>query len=149
MASVYPSKHPLILSKLAALRSSQTRPAEFRRLVRTLAMLLAQEATADLPTRQVEVTTPLGHGPGAVWSTPRGRRDPPRGARDGRGVLDLLPEAQVWHIGLFRDEHTLRPTEYYNKLPPSSGSRSPWWSTRCSPPAARRSTPARSSRRPG
>jgi uracil phosphoribosyltransferase len=87
-------------------------------LVRSLAVLLGQEATADLATTVGEVTTPLG--PAAtrrladvIGIVPILRA----GLGMADGILDLIPEAEVWHIGLFRDEQTLRPTEYYNKFP--------------------------------
>jgi uracil phosphoribosyltransferase len=114
---VFPSQHPVVAHKIAALRSSKTRPAEFRGLVRTLAMLMAHEATADLPVRETEVTTPLGPAPARVLADTIGIIPILRaGLGMAEGVLDHLPEAEVWHIGLFRDESTLRPTEYYNKL---------------------------------
>jgi uracil phosphoribosyltransferase len=114
----YPSTHPLIHSKLAVLRATRTGPTEFRQLVRSLATLLTQEATADLPTRPVEVETPLGKAQGRVLADTVGIVPILRaGLGMSEGVLDLIPEAEVWHIGLFRDEHTLLPTEYYNKLP--------------------------------
>jgi len=115
---VYPSRHPLLHNRLAALRSAHTSPAEFRSLVRTMAMLLAYEATADLPTRSVQVQTPLGTAPGQLLADTVGIVPILRaGLGMADGLLDLIPEAEVWHIGLFRDEQTLRPTEYYNKLP--------------------------------
>lgn len=81
-------------------------------------MLLAHEATADLPMRAVDVTTPLGPAQGRVLAD---RIAIVPILRAGLGMaeafLDLIPEAEVWHIGLFRDEHTLKPKEYYNKLP--------------------------------
>ena len=118
MALVFPSGHPLVHDKLAALRATATGPAEFRALVRTLATLLAHEATADLPTRAAEVSTPLGPAPCRVLADVVGVVPILRaGLGMAEGVLDLIPSAEVWHIGLFRDEHTLRPTEYYNKLP--------------------------------
>jgi uracil phosphoribosyltransferase len=118
MSLVYPSTHPLVHHKLAALRDLQTGPAAFRTLVRSLATLLAAEATTDLPTHPVEVRTPLGSASGHVLAdtvaiVPILRA----GLGMAEGVLDLIPEAEVWHVGLFRDELTLRPTEYYNKLP--------------------------------
>jgi uracil phosphoribosyltransferase len=121
VALVYPSSHPLVHHKLASLRDVATGHAEFRRLVRTLATLLAHEATADLPSREQEVRTPLGTTRGRVLEdkvaiVPILRA----GLGMAEGVLDLIPEAEVWHIGLYRDERTLRPTEYYNKLPPRS-----------------------------
>ncbi len=118
MDLVFPSSHPVLHHKLAALRAATTPPPEFRRLVRSLATLLAQEATADLATRDSQVVTPLGPAPGRVLTDTIGIVPILRaGLGMAEGVLELLPDAEVWHIGLFRDEHTLRPTEYYNKLP--------------------------------
>lgn len=113
------SQHPLVKQTLTALRDARTRPAEFRRLVRVLAGLLAYEATADLPTSPLEVATPMGLAPGArlvdhVGVVPILRA----GLGMAEGILDLLPEAEVWHVGLYRDERTLKPREYYNKIPP-------------------------------
>jgi len=118
MPLLFPSSHPLVLHKLRALRDVTTEPAEFRRLVRSLAMLIAYEAAADLPTTEHPVTTPMGSTTARVLAdeiavVPILRA----GLGMAEGVLDLIPEAQVWHIGLFRDEKTLRPTPYYNKLP--------------------------------
>jgi uracil phosphoribosyltransferase len=119
VALVFPSTHPLVHHKLAALRATQTGPAEFRRLVRALACLLAQEATADLPTDAVAVATPLGAAAGRVLADTVGIVPILRaGLGMAEGVLDLFPEAEVWHVGLYRDEQTLRPMEYYKKLPP-------------------------------
>jgi uracil phosphoribosyltransferase len=115
---VFPSVHPLVHHKLAALRDVQTRPAEFRRLVRSMACLLAQEATADLPTGPVEVATPMGTARGRVLADTVGIVPILRaGLGMAEGVLDLFPEAEVWHIGVYRDEQTLLPMEYYKKLP--------------------------------
>jgi uracil phosphoribosyltransferase len=115
---VHPSSHPVIQSKLAALRATQTGPVQFRQLVRSLATLLAHEATADLSTETVEVATPMGS---ATCRTLTDRFGIVPILRAGLGmvdgVLDLFPDAEVWHIGLYRDEHTLRPVEYYNKIP--------------------------------
>ncbi|WP_435015873.1 uracil phosphoribosyltransferase [Tundrisphaera sp. TA3] len=122
MASVHPSTHPLILSNISALRDARTPPAEFRRLVRVTAMLLAYEAMADLETREVEVETPLATAkcrvPAAsVALVPVLRA----GLGMADGVLDVVPDAQVWHIGLRRDEKTLRPEQYYTRLPTRCG----------------------------
>ena len=118
MALVFPCTHPLILEKLARLRSTETRPPEFRRLVRTLAGLVAFEAAADLPTKDVTVTTPLGTAPGRAIADPVLIVPILRaGLGMADGVLDLIPDAEVWHIGLKRDEKTLLPDEYYRKLP--------------------------------
>jgi uracil phosphoribosyltransferase len=118
LQSVFPSSHPVVHQKLAALRDVTTRPPEFRSLVRTLAVLLAHEATADLPTRESVVTTPLGPSSCRVLTDLVGIVPVLRaGLGMAEGILELIPEAEVWHIGLFRDETTLRPTEYYNKFP--------------------------------
>ncbi len=119
MANVVVSTHPIVQHHLGRLRDHRTPPPEFRRLVRTLATLLAQEATADLGTVAGKVTTPMGlaHSQSladVVGIVPILRA----GLGMADGVLDLIPDAEVWHIGLFRDEATLRPTEYYNKFPP-------------------------------
>lgn len=118
MALVFPSGHPLVMGMLAGLRDVRTGPAEFRRLVRGLATLIGHEATADLPTRAVEVATPLGPASCRVLVDSLAIVPILRaGLGMTDGLLELLPEAEVWHVGLFRDERTLRPTEYYNKLP--------------------------------
>jgi uracil phosphoribosyltransferase len=119
---VFVSKHPLIAHHLAELRAAGTRPRDFRRLVRVMTLLLASEATADLATRGVTVETPLGSSPGQEMSdrvaiVPILRA----GLGMAEGLLELIPDAEVWHLGLFRDEATLEPTEYYNKLPQPSG----------------------------
>ncbi len=118
MSLVFPSSHPLILAKVAALRDVQTAAPEFRRLVRTLATLLAHEATADLATRSETVQTPLGRAEVRVLAdrvaiVPILRA----GLGMAEGVLDLIPDAEVRHIGLYRDEATLEPMTYYNRLP--------------------------------
>jgi uracil phosphoribosyltransferase len=103
---------------IAALRDSRTTPAEFRRMVRVLAVLIAQEATADLPTVTREVATPLAKAGARVLQDVVGIVPILRaGLGMADGVIELLPEAEVWHIGLYRDEATLRPQEYYNKFP--------------------------------
>jgi uracil phosphoribosyltransferase len=112
------SSHPILHHKLTELRDERTDPPRFRQLVRTLAVLLAHEATADLATVEGEVTTPLGRAAtrslaDVVGIVPILRA----GLGMAEGILELIPEAEVWHIGLFRDEATLRPTEYYNKFP--------------------------------
>ena len=118
MASAVVSSHPIVQHKLAELRDVRTPPPVFRQLVRSLAILLAQEATADLKTIASEVTTPLGGAPTRILVDTVGIVPILRaGLGMADGVLELIPGAEVWHIGLYRDEATLRPTEYYNKLP--------------------------------
>lgn len=119
MANVVVSTHPIVQHHLARLRDTRTPPADFRRSVRTIAILLAQEATADLVTSPGEVTTPLGRAATRTLADVVGIVPILRaGLGMADGILELIPEAEVWHIGLFRDEATLRPTEYYNKFPP-------------------------------
>jgi uracil phosphoribosyltransferase len=112
------SKHPLVAHKLSILRDRRTEPKEFRELVRELTWLLGYEAMADLATRPLPIETPLARMTGACLE-PRVGLVPI--LRAGLGMVDamleLLPTAEVWHIGLYRDERTLQPVEYYNKLP--------------------------------
>jgi len=116
--SVFVSSHPIVHHKLASLRDVRTGPPEFRHLVRTLAVLIAAEATADLPARDEQVASPLGLAPSRVLTDVVGIVPVLRaGLGMAEGILELIPEAEVWHIGLFRDETTLRPTEYYNRFP--------------------------------
>ena len=118
MAKVVVSTHPIVQHKLARLRDIRTRPADFRQLVRSLGVLLVQEATADLGTVPGEVATPLGRAATRTLADVVGIVPILRaGLGMAEGILDLIPDAEVWHIGLFRDEATLRPTEYYNKFP--------------------------------
>lgn len=118
MASAFASSHPLVHHMMASLRDVRTEPPEFRTLVRNLSILLAQEATADLATTECNVTTPMGVAKvrrltDVIGIVPILRA----GLGMAEGLLDLLPTAQVWHIGMFRNETTLEPMEYYNKLP--------------------------------
>ncbi|MCI0520128.1 MAG: uracil phosphoribosyltransferase [Chloroflexi bacterium] len=118
MANVFPSHHPLVAHKLTLLRSRDTSPKKFRELVRELAALLAYEATADLPLTPRQVETPLAPFDGAELHEKIGLVPILRaGLGMVEGVWNLMPTAEVWHIGLYRDERTLKPVEYYNKLP--------------------------------
>ena len=102
---------------MAALRDAATAPPAFRTLVRDLAILIAYEATADLPTRPQTVQTPMGPCPSRVLADRIGIVPILRaGLGMAGGVLELIPEAEVWHIGVYRNEETLQPTEYYNKI---------------------------------
>jgi uracil phosphoribosyltransferase len=115
---VHVSRHPLVQHKLALLRDRNTEPKKFRELVRELAILLAYEATADLATEEVTVMTPLAAARGARLREQIGLVPILRaGLGMVEGVWEMMPSAEVWHIGLYRDERTLRPVEYYNKLP--------------------------------
>lgn len=118
MANVFPSHHPLVAHKLTRLRDLKTEPKKFRELVRELAGLLAYEATADLATCPMDVHTPLGIANGAELQEKIGLVPILRaGLGMVEGIWELMPSAEVWHIGLYRDERTLKPVEYYNKLP--------------------------------
>ena len=118
MDNVFASTHPLVAHKLAKLRSVETNPKKFRELVRELAALLTYEATADLAVKPVEVTTPLATIQGFELHHKIGLVPILRaGLGMVEGIWELMPSAEVWHIGLYRDEKTLRPVEYYNKLP--------------------------------
>jgi uracil phosphoribosyltransferase len=115
---VHVSGHPLVKHKLSVLRDKSTDHRAFRELVRELALLLCYEATQDLPLTSRTVETPMGMANGhkaedAIGLVPILRAG--LGLVDG--VMELLPQVQVWHIGLYRDEKTLRPVQYYNKLP--------------------------------
>jgi uracil phosphoribosyltransferase len=118
MSNVHESKHPLVAHKLSRLRDKKTEPKKFRELVREIAALLAYEATADLATSPRELETPLEKMTGAELEEKIGLVPILRaGLGMVEGIWGLMPSAEVWHIGLYRDEHTLRPVEYYNKLP--------------------------------
>lgn len=118
MSNVIVSPHPLVAHKLAKLRDSRTEPKKFRELVREIAGLLAYEATADLMTEYVEVTTPLAVASGQTLKEKIGLVPILRaGLGMVEGFWELMPGAEVWHIGIYRDENTLKPVEYYNKLP--------------------------------
>ncbi len=118
MANVFPSQHPLVAHKLTRLRDKKTDPKRFRELVREIAALLAYEATADLATVPKQVETPLASFTGADLKEKIGLVPILRaGLGMVEGVWDLMPSSEVWHIGLYRDEKTLKPVEYYNKLP--------------------------------
>ena len=118
MSNVYESNHPLVLHKLSRLRDKDTQPKKFRELVREIAALLAYEATADLATSTRELETPLEKMTGQELKEKIGLVPILRaGLGKVEGIWGLMPSAEVWHIGLYRDEDTLRPVEYYNKLP--------------------------------
>lgn len=112
------SNHPLIRHKLALLRNRATRSHDFRSLVRELAMMLTYEATADLAVRPAVVETPVSAASVEILGETVGLVPV---LRAGLGMVDgvwqVLPQAEVWHIGLYRDEKTLSPVEYYNRLP--------------------------------
>ncbi|MEK9500495.1 uracil phosphoribosyltransferase [Gaopeijia maritima] len=117
--------HPLIRHKLSYLRARTTPKKEFKELVDEIAMLMAFEATRDLPTEEVEITTPIET---TTAHRIRGKKlvlVPILRAGLGMvdGVLSLMPGARVGHVGLYRDEDTLQPVEYYFKIPPGAADR--------------------------
>ncbi|HRT31654.1 MAG TPA: uracil phosphoribosyltransferase, partial [Anaerolineae bacterium] len=118
MSQVHVSTHPLVQHKLTLLRKKDTDSKKFRELVKELAILIAYEATADLEVEPYTVETPLALASGFRLKGEIGLIPILRsGLGLVEGVWEMMPSAEVWHIGLFRDERTLRPVEYYNKLP--------------------------------
>lgn len=116
------SPHPLVQDKLTRLRDRDTPPPEFRRLVQDLSRLLFLEAAADLPTLPHEIHTPLMPCTGRRLAWRIGLIPVLRaGLGMAEAILDMVPEAQVHHLGLYRDHDTLQPVAYYSKLtgPPS------------------------------
>jgi uracil phosphoribosyltransferase len=119
MPSVTVLDHPLLRHKLALLRDKTTTTGMFRQVAREISLLMAYEVTRDLPLEPVEIETPLEtmlaeHVAGkklCIVSILRA------GSGILEGMLDLVPSARVGHIGLYRDPATLRPVEYYLKLP--------------------------------
>jgi uracil phosphoribosyltransferase len=116
--NVYVSNHALVLHKLTKLRDVSTKPKKFRELIRELSMLLAYEATQDLSLSSTRVTTPMGEAEGYELTDKIGLVPVLRaGLGMVEGIWEMMPGAEVWHIGLYRDERTLHPVSYYNKLP--------------------------------
>ena len=119
MATVHVLDHPLIQHKLAILRNKRTSVKEFRELVGEIAALMCYEATRSLPTRQVEVETPVAIAKCRVLAGKKLAIVPV--LRAGLGMVDtmvaLIPSAKIGHIGLYRDPETHQPVEYYCKLP--------------------------------
>lgn len=111
-------EHPLASHHLAILRNRETDPHRFRASINRLALLLAFEATHDLSTRPTTVQTPIKQAEAAVLDkriaiVPILRA----GVAMLHSVLELIPTAEVWHLGVYRDEQTHMPVEYYHKLP--------------------------------
>lgn len=115
--------HPVAAHHLSTLRDARTTPSEFRAAVGRLAMLIGVYATADLPTRSIDLQTPITRTTGrrldaAISIVPI--------LRAGLGMVDplleLIPDASVWHLGLYRNEETAEPVGYYDKLPHSDAS---------------------------
>ena len=111
------SGHALIAHKLAVLRDRRTQPARFGQLLKELALMLLSHATAALPTQEVPVVTPMGRTTQRVLAKRVGFAPI---LRAGAGMIpaaqELVPGAPIWYLGLYRDEETLRPVRYYDKL---------------------------------
>ena len=119
MAQIHVMDHPLILHKLSLMRDRQTGVKEFREATREIAMLMCYEATRDLPLMNVETVTPMEKTTTQVIAGRKLAFVPILRAGLGMvdGMLSMVPSAKVGHIGLYRDHDTLKPVEYYNKLP--------------------------------
>lgn len=116
---VFVMDHPLIQHKLTFMRKKDTGSKEFRELVSEVAMLMCYEATRDLPLQDIRIETPMGEATTKVIEGRKLAFVPILRAGLGMvdGVLALVPAAKVGHIGLYRDHSTLKPVEYYSKLP--------------------------------
>ena len=116
--NTFPSQHPLAQHKLTLLRRKSTEPKKFRELIGELSTMLLYEATQDIHMESFEVETPLTMMTGAKAVEKVGLVPI---LRAGLGMVDgawrIMPQAEVWHLGFYRDERTLRPVAYYNKLP--------------------------------
>src|SRR4030043_284352 len=118
MSNIFPSIHPLVAHKLSLLRDKNTEHKKFRELIREISTLLTYEATSDVILYQISIDTPLATTTGKVLSekiclVPILRA----GLGMVGGVWHMMPSAEVWHIGLYRDENSLKPVEYYKKVP--------------------------------
>jgi uracil phosphoribosyltransferase len=111
--------HPLVQHKLALMRRKETPTAEFRQLVKEIALLLGYEICRDLPLEEVEIETPLERTNVRMLSGKKLCLVSVLRAGNGllEGMLDLIPSARVGHVGLYRDPATLQPVEYYYKVP--------------------------------
>jgi len=119
MNNVTVVSHPLIQHKLTMLRDKNTSSKDFRELVKEIAMLMAYEVTRNLPLEDIDIETPICKTTGKVLSGQDIAIVPILRAGLGMvdGMLDLIPNAKIGHIGLYRNEETLQPVEYYCKLP--------------------------------
>ncbi|MCR4424720.1 MAG: uracil phosphoribosyltransferase [Firmicutes bacterium] len=125
LAQVHVIDHPLIQHKITLIRDKNTGPKDFRELVSEVAMLMAYEVTRNMPVESITVETPIG--PAVGWQLAGKKVGVVAILRAGLGmvdgVLNLIPVAKVGHIGLYRDPDTLKPVEYYCKLPPDVADR--------------------------
>lgn len=120
MTKIHISTHPLVQHKITLLRDQRTDPKKFRELLQEIAILIAYEATSDLATEETTTMTPLGQAHGRRLQERVGLVPILRaGLGMVEGIWNMMPNAEVWHIGLLRDERTLEPVEYYSRLPVS------------------------------
>lgn len=119
MSKVTQIAHPLILHKLSIIRDKDTGSKDFRELVEEVAMLMAYEVTRDFPLKEVEIETPICKTKSKMLAGKKVAIVPILRAGLGMvdGMLKLIPAAKVGHIGMYRDEETLTPVEYFCKLP--------------------------------
>ena len=120
MSKVCVFDHPLILHKLSILREKSTSVKEFRELISEIAMLMCYEATRDLPLEEVEIETPVATAKVKRLAGKKLAVVPILRAGLGMvdGMVSMIPNAKVGHVGLFRDPETLEPVKYYYKMPP-------------------------------
>ncbi len=125
MSNVHVFDHPLIQHKLSILRDKDTGVKQFRELIGEIAMLMCYEATRDLPLREVEIETPVAMASCRQISGKKLAIVPI--LRAGLGMVDgmvaMMPNVRVGHIGLYRDPNTLQPVKYYFKMPPDIAQR--------------------------
>ena len=120
MSNVFVMDQPLVQHKLSIIRDKDTGVKEFREIISELAALMCYEATRDMPTQEVEVTTPVAVAKVRRLAGKKMAVVPILRAGLGMvdGILQMIPSAKVGHIGLYRDPETLEPVEYYCKMPP-------------------------------
>ncbi len=125
MGKTHVLDHPLIQHKLTFIRDKNTGAKEFRELVEEVAMLMAYEVTRDFPLEKIEIETPVQTAEAHIIAGRKVGLVPILRAGLGmvNGMLNLIPAAKVGHIGLYRDPETLKPVEYYCKLPPDTTER--------------------------
>ena len=125
MGKVNVLNHPVIKHKISILRDKNTGANEFRSIVTEIAMILAYEATEDLSLEEFEMETPISKTTGYRLAGKKQAIVPILRAGLGMvdGVLEVLPAAKIGHIGMYRNEETLKPVEYYCKLPKDIGNR--------------------------
>ena len=120
MSKVFVFDHPLIQHKLSILRDKETSVKEFRELISEIAMLMCYEATRDLPLEEIDVETPVAVAHCKRIAGKKLAIVPILRAGLGMvdGMVSMIPNVKVGHIGLFRDPDTLKPVKYYFKMPP-------------------------------